>query len=313
MPAGFTPRWNYSALGLGPYGTGTGVVAGMVGLPWNADGWDGFQFERQQVLNAMAANSNNVIVNSGDAHTFWATVMSSNSADRARGGVPNMAEWCGGAVTSPGWGDQAAGYASILPGRAIDQSTVPLMNLVEDGFRISDKGLLASRMPKGALVFQVTPTTYTGQMFTVNNIATRAYAPSCDNSFVIPASSPGSATATACVNTIGGVVPGPMVAAPAPSPPPTPSPPLPPPSPSPMPPTPPPPRPPTPPPYPKGKPHPPWPFPPHPPPPLPTPPRPPRPPPPPLPPSPSPSPWPPSPPPPRRAGPPKRKQQGHRS
>ena len=207
--AGYYPRaasMSPAMAGLAGY-AGKGAVSAMMQLPWNQDGWDGFQAERQQHLTSMAANGANVIINSGDAHTFWVSKLSSNGA----GATPNMAEFCGGSVTSPGWGEA---FGAPAAGKAVDQAQAAVMTLLEDGFMISDApNLMASRMPKGALVFRVTPTTYTGQIFTVNNIATRTYTPSCDASFLIPANAPGTMIPTPCVSTIGGNVPGPMAAA----------------------------------------------------------------------------------------------------
>ena len=58
-------------------------------------------------------------------------------------------------MTSPGWGDPAAGYNAVPVGKPIDASNQPLIQLLEDGFMIADQpNLLASRMPKGALIFQ---------------------------------------------------------------------------------------------------------------------------------------------------------------
>lgn len=131
-------------------------------------------------------------------------------------GAPNMVEWCGGSVTAPGWGDQP-NYPAQQSGKPIDITMKSYIQLLEDGFMISDakntnqNQILASRMPHGALVFQVTPTSYTGQIFTVNNIATPSYTASCDSAYVIAAAVPGVANSTPCVNTINGAVPSAMV------------------------------------------------------------------------------------------------------
>lgn len=221
--ANYFPRQSSLNASYASLGASKAQAGPMNKLPWNVDGWDGFQFERQQHLNSMAANANNVIINSGDAHTFWASKLSSNGA-----GTPNMAEWCGGSVTSPGYGEA---YGAPIAGKAIDQSQASLMGLIEDGFMISDApNLVASRMPKGALVFQVTPKSYVGHMFTVNNIATRVYSPSCDNAFLVPSNAPGSMLPSPCVNTVMGLMLGPMIPVLSQSPPP--------PSPSPLPPPP---------------------------------------------------------------------------
>lgn len=67
--SGYTPRNNYltDSLNGGTFGylAGTASPAALAGLPWNVDGWDGYQFERQQLLTAMTQFGDNVIINSG--------------------------------------------------------------------------------------------------------------------------------------------------------------------------------------------------------------------------------------------------------
>ena len=240
--AGYTPRATSAQFAGSALTTGSYPALGLAKVGWNTDSWDGFQAERQMVMNALASSGSNVIINSGDAHTFWASKVASGGPTAQ----PNMAEWCGGSVTSPGW---AEAFGAAVAGQAVSPMQNYQQQLLEDGFMISDApNLVASRMAHGALVFRVTPTAYTGQMFTINNMATRTYHASCDNAFVIPAGQPGNMMATKCVNTLNGSVPGTFLPAPTPPSPPMPPPPLPPPPnpPSPTPPLPPPPNPPSP-------------------------------------------------------------------
>ena len=210
-----------------------GIVAGgMAKLPWNADGWDGFQFERQLLINTISAAGNNVIVNSGDAHTFWISKLAGTSA------TTGMSEYCGGSVSSPGWGDAFGSFGGPSPGKPVTSANLPLLNNLEDGFMISDSpNLMASRGLHGALLFSVTSTTYTGQMLTVDNIANRTYNTYCDGAWVTPSNKPGTMIPTACVSTINGgssfsafPVPGAPPPSPSPSPSPPPLPPSPPPA-----------------------------------------------------------------------------------
>ena len=178
--SGFTPHATSALFAGSPLTTGTYAALGLAKVGWDTDSWDGFQAERQTVMNAISAAGSNVVINSGDAHTFWASKVASGGPTAA----PNMAEWCGGSVTSPGFGEAFGALVAGKPVTALEQYT---SNLLEDGFMISDApNLVASRMLHGALVFRVTPTSYTGQMFTINNMASRTYLPSCDNAFVIP-------------------------------------------------------------------------------------------------------------------------------
>jgi len=186
----------------------------LAGLPWNVDSYDGYYYERQAIMTALMTG-NNPIVNSGDAHGFWLGTIKGNVTT----GAPAVSEFAGGGVSSPGWGDSFSAYAALgapTPGYTLSTPTNQFLNMMEDGFVIANRpnGMVASRQKHGVLVFKVTPTTYTGQVFTVDTLVSPSYKIMCDYAYQIAAAVPGvmnnlnTSAGPGCVSTVGGVVPG---------------------------------------------------------------------------------------------------------
>jgi len=74
----------------------------MAGVPWNADAWDGYQRERNQILKIFKESANNAVVLSGDSHDTWAFTLTENG-DGATGAEVGINLGVTG-VSSPGWG-----------------------------------------------------------------------------------------------------------------------------------------------------------------------------------------------------------------
>ena len=210
-------------------------VGPLVKAASDTDSMDGFFAERANILTALA-NAKTPIVNSGDSHNFF---ISSVLSSPATGGTPVTFEFGGGSVTSEGFGDAFGPFGGPTFGGAIDGSPISnaVLNTIEDAFVVGNAatGMTASRSAHGALVFHVTPTTYTGQIFTVTTINATNYTAMCDGAWQIPVNNIGSVTnlgsgtntfswlaansppgsvhagvwtTPGCVNTIGGVSPG---------------------------------------------------------------------------------------------------------
>jgi glycerophosphoryl diester phosphodiesterase len=191
---------------------GAGCAAAWASMPWNVDGWDGYNYERQQVLNALA-QANNPIVNSGDAHGFWLGSIKSSITT----GTPSVVEFAGGSITSQGWGDYFPALNGVngapVMGYTLNNVSNAFLNVLEDGFTIANapNGMVASRHLHGALVFKATAATYIGQVFTISSMNSSSYVAMCDYAYSVAAATPGVMTSLAsggspgCVSTMNGM------------------------------------------------------------------------------------------------------------
>ena len=118
------------------------------GIPWNVDSWDGFNYERLKVIEAMK-KGNNAIVNSGDAHGFWL----SSIKDKAWSGSDVAVEFAGGSITSQGWGDYFPTAGGPVFGHTLTKNNLGFLELLEDGFVAANTrfGEVASTYKHGAL------------------------------------------------------------------------------------------------------------------------------------------------------------------
>lgn len=74
------------------------------GVPVNADQWDGYNYERNQLLNhIMNNNIENIVVLTGDIHTSWANDIPLNNYDASTGANSAGVEFVTTSVTSPGF------------------------------------------------------------------------------------------------------------------------------------------------------------------------------------------------------------------
>ncbi len=74
------------------------------GVPVNADQWDGYNYERNQLLNHVMNNSiENLVVLTGDIHTSWANDIPMNNYDAGTGANSAGVEFVATSVTSPGF------------------------------------------------------------------------------------------------------------------------------------------------------------------------------------------------------------------
>ena len=99
-------------------------------IPLNTDAWDGYGFERDDVLNYAQQSGLRVVALAGDTHNSWASQLTSSE------GVVTGVEFAAPSVTSPGQEralgpELAAGLGSQLP-LVIDD--LVYTNLVDRGF-----------------------------------------------------------------------------------------------------------------------------------------------------------------------------------
>jgi len=72
-------------------------------LPYNPDAWDGYSYEREEILNFAAQMQSRLVVLAGDSHNGWASQLT--TADGTNVGV----EFAGPSVSSPGGAETAVG------------------------------------------------------------------------------------------------------------------------------------------------------------------------------------------------------------
>ena len=94
-------------------------AAATVGVPWNTDSWDGYQWERKKICELFDEHTHNAVVLSGDSHDAWAFSLTSGG-DGVTGhevgvniGTPGTA--------SPGW----LGYMPPLHQMGMDGNFAP--------------------------------------------------------------------------------------------------------------------------------------------------------------------------------------------
>ena len=99
-------------------------------IPLNSDAWDGYDFEREDILNHATQVDSKLIVLSGDIHNAWSAQIT--TADGATVG----AEFTTTSVTSPGFEDAlGAGTAATLAPLAVNLiEDVKYANLLYRGF-----------------------------------------------------------------------------------------------------------------------------------------------------------------------------------
>ena len=79
----------------------------------NNDQWDGYQFERQKIINFIVKNNkNNTVIISGDIHTSWANEVYSNPKNKKKGII--IPEFITPSITSPSFNNPKAFLGEIF-------------------------------------------------------------------------------------------------------------------------------------------------------------------------------------------------------
>ncbi len=125
-------------------------------VPYNLDAWDGYGFNREDILTHAAAVDARLVTLAGDTHNAWATQLTDSQ------GNPVGVEFATASVTSPGLeGVLGADAAALFEG--------PIVTLVDDlqYANLSDRGWMEVTFTEGAasadwrFVSNVDSTTYT--------------------------------------------------------------------------------------------------------------------------------------------------------
>lgn len=102
----------------------------VFGTPVNADQWDGYAYERDQLVDFFLNNTDNIVVLTGDIHTSWANDIPGPSYNSGTGSGSAGVEFVVTSVTSPG--------LSLPVGSGLIQSFNPHMKYID----LSQKGYL---------------------------------------------------------------------------------------------------------------------------------------------------------------------------
>ncbi len=136
-----------------------------LGLPANLDGWDGYPAARDRVYQLAKASEANLIVLTGDTHTFWANELI-DSEERKRVGV----EFATTAVSSSTLG-QILKMTDVDLGGAIAASNEEIK--------------YANLNPQGAIVLTLTPTQARADYIVVDTVESREFKTKTLRSFVV--------------------------------------------------------------------------------------------------------------------------------
>lgn len=93
-------------------------------LPYNLDAWDGYYYEREQVLKIFKEADKNLVVLAGDTHNAWANNL---HLDASNGGTAVGVEFATASVSSPG----LETYLQV-PSDSIAQVEEALVTLIDD-------------------------------------------------------------------------------------------------------------------------------------------------------------------------------------
>jgi len=157
IKAGFTPDLSGPA-------TGDDLARLASVAPYNLDAWDGYQYEREVLLNYAAFYNKNLVVLAGDTHNAWASELRLMKSDLSgissvRAGV----ELATSSVSSPGFDE----YLTFDEANPVAEFEGAVTSLIDD-LKFFD----ASR--RGFLEVEFTPTKATATWNFVNTVKSKA-------------------------------------------------------------------------------------------------------------------------------------------
>ena len=149
----------FQAVAAGGFASDVGFrlaqASGMTNTPWNSDTWDGFETEREKVLQIFQQSTNNAVVVAGDSHNAFAQQLSTAE------GVPVAVEYDTAAVTSTGLEERAAPFAQFLQASGYDA--------VEHSVLAANSHIkYANIKDRGFMMFEVTRTHHVGEYVFMN-------------------------------------------------------------------------------------------------------------------------------------------------
>ena len=108
-------------------------------VPYNFDAWDGYQAEREVILEALADSDSGGIIIAGDTHNAW------TSNVRTEDGTLAAVEFGGPGVTSPGFERLVPEVLDPVTGEPIDYAAEVFLRFVDDLVfaNLQDRGYMA--------------------------------------------------------------------------------------------------------------------------------------------------------------------------
>jgi alkaline phosphatase D len=162
------------------------------GVAYNVDSWDGFSYERLQLVDALAAG-NTPIINAGDSHNGWIGTIDS---DVFGTGSPVAVEFATASVTADNWGNIIADLLGVAPKRGykFGASEYATTSWLRDGFLYSNAGLRGVTFMHGATIGHVNKTHYVSEHVSVDTINGFNYTALCEYSMIVAAGTKGLIT-----------------------------------------------------------------------------------------------------------------------
>jgi alkaline phosphatase D len=109
------------------------------GVPAQVDAWDGYGYERKQILDHILDNNvQNVVAVTGDIHTFFAgTAYTTGDKSTGRAALP---EFVGGSATSLGLPESTGYPVSVLQALALVNPHIAFYDFVKRGYGVIEIG-----------------------------------------------------------------------------------------------------------------------------------------------------------------------------
>jgi len=104
-------------------------------IPYNLDAWDGYAFEREQVLGAAAVFNKNLVVLAGDTHNAWANNLMTDAANPVAPARAVGVEFATASVSSPGL-EAFFGLANVPS--AVAEQFEGVIQLLVDGLQYTN-------------------------------------------------------------------------------------------------------------------------------------------------------------------------------
>ena len=170
----------------------TPVQAGLLNpavnprLPYNLDAWDGYQAQREAILQSVKTQGKRLVTLSGDSHDGWFNNLTTLAGDKV--GV----EFDGTSVTSTGF--ESVGLGTL--GSSIDGSAlVPQLgnSAVGAGLGLIDDVVYSDTSQRGYMLMTITAAAVRGEYVYVSNIKLPTYSLAVGRTVTIAATAAGTA------------------------------------------------------------------------------------------------------------------------
>ncbi|GAB4814808.1 hypothetical protein N2152v2_001854 [Parachlorella kessleri] len=147
------------------------------------DSWDGYEYEREELLKIFANSTNHAVVVTGDSHNAWASNLYSdmirytpNATVSDQGPILGV-EFATASVTAPG----TESYVEVI-------KVGDVLGLMSRGLFLSNPELVyANLKDRGAIILTTTKDEMKGDYYFVTTIEESSYKPDCQKSLTVVA------------------------------------------------------------------------------------------------------------------------------